>query len=33
MVSSDITPIVPKYQMYFDHGDWIADRWSRLISS
>ena len=33
MVSSDITPIVPKYQMYFDHGDWIADRWSQLISS
>ena len=32
MVSSDITPIVPKYQMYFEHGDWIADRWNRLIS-
>ena len=32
MVSSDIPPIVPKYQMYFDHGDWIADRWSQLIS-
>ena len=33
MVSSDIKPIVPRYQMYFEHGDWITDRWNELISS
>jgi len=32
-VSSDIDPIVPKYQIYIDHADWITDRWTQMISS
>ncbi len=31
-VSSDIEPIVPKYQIYMDHADWITDRWNEMIS-
>ncbi len=31
-VSSEITPIVPKYEMYVDKGDWISDKWSEMLA-
>lgn len=31
-VSSDITPIIPRYDIYKDHGDWISDRWNQMIA-
>ena len=32
-VSSDIPPIVPRYDIYMKWGDWISDRWIAMISS
>ena len=31
-VSSDKTPIIPAYDIYFEHGAWITDRWNEMIS-
>ncbi len=31
-VSSDIEPIVPRYEMYGEHGDFISDRWNQMIA-
>jgi putative spermidine/putrescine transport system substrate-binding protein len=31
-VSSDIPPILPRYDVYLDHGDWLSQRWSTMIS-
>lgn len=31
-VSSDIPPIVPRYDIYLDHGEWINQRWTTMIS-
>ncbi len=31
-VASEIGPVVPRHDIYDVHGDWIADRWSRMIS-
>lgn len=31
-VTSDIAPILPRYDIYSEHGDWISDRWSQMIS-
>jgi putative spermidine/putrescine transport system substrate-binding protein len=31
-VSSDIAPIVPRYEMYGEHGDFISDRWNQMIA-
>lgn len=32
-VSSDITPIVPQYDIYVKWDDWINDRWTEMITS
>lgn len=31
-VSSSIPPIVPRYDIYLENGDWISDRWNEIIS-
>ncbi|MCQ0091992.1 PotD/PotF family extracellular solute-binding protein [Roseovarius sp. M141] len=31
-VSSNIEPIVPRYEMYGEHGDFISDRWNQMIA-
>jgi len=31
-VSSDKTPIIPRYDIYKDHSDWISDRWNQVIA-
>lgn len=31
-VSSDIDPIVPRYDMYDQRGDWLNQKWSELIA-
>lgn len=31
-VSSDIAPIVPRYEVHLDHGQWISQRWSTMIA-
>ncbi len=31
-VTSDIEPIVPRYEMYGEHGDFISDRWNQMIA-
>lgn len=31
-VSSTIKPIIPRYDIYKNHGDWITDRWNQMIS-
>jgi putative spermidine/putrescine transport system substrate-binding protein len=31
-VSSSIPPIIPRYDIYLEHGDWISDRWTEIIS-
>ena len=30
-VSSSIAPIIPRYDIYKAHGDWISDRWNQMI--
>ncbi len=32
-VSSDIPPVLPRYDLYGTRGDWLAQKWSELISS
>ncbi|MFX0544669.1 ABC transporter substrate-binding protein [Roseovarius sp. S1116L3] len=31
-VSSDTTPIIPRYEMYGEHGAFISDRWNQMIA-
>lgn len=31
-VSSATPPIIPRYDIYLEHGDWISDRWNEIIS-
>jgi putative spermidine/putrescine transport system substrate-binding protein len=31
-VSSDIDPIIPRYDMYDQRGDWLNQKWSELIA-
>jgi putative spermidine/putrescine transport system substrate-binding protein len=33
LVSSDIPPIVPRYQTYVDFGDWMEEVWTEMITS
>ncbi len=30
-VSSPKSPIIPRYDIYMEHGDWIADKWSQML--
>lgn len=32
-VSSDIEPIIPEYWIYQDWGDWIAEKWTEMITT
>jgi putative spermidine/putrescine transport system substrate-binding protein len=32
-VSSEIPPIIPEYWLYTDKGDWVAERWTEMITS
>ncbi len=32
-VSSDIEPIVPRYDMYMERSDWLNDKWTEMIAS
>jgi putative spermidine/putrescine transport system substrate-binding protein len=32
-VSSEIAPIIPRYGMYAERGDWLNQKWSELIAS
>ena len=32
-VASDIPPVLPRYDLYGTRGDWLAQKWSELISS
>ena len=32
-VSSDIPPIIPQYHLYLKWGDWIAEKWTEMITS
>ncbi|MEM8794559.1 MAG: extracellular solute-binding protein [Pseudomonadota bacterium] len=32
-VSSDITPIIPRYDLYDTKGDWLNQKWAELIAS
>jgi putative spermidine/putrescine transport system substrate-binding protein len=31
-VASDITPILPRYDIYSKHGDWLSQQWSELVA-
>lgn len=31
-VSSPGEPIIPRYDIYGEHGDWISDEWSKMIA-
>jgi len=31
-VSSDSTPIIPRYDLYSKRGDWIAQKWTEMIT-
>lgn len=31
-VASDIPPIIPVYSMYAERGDWIAERWTEMLT-
>jgi putative spermidine/putrescine transport system substrate-binding protein len=30
-VSSDIPPIIPRYDIYTERGDWLNQRWTETI--
>ena len=30
-VSSEIEPIVPRYDIYIEKGDWLNQKWTELI--
>src|SRR5690606_15861152 len=32
-VSSEIPPIIPKYELYLEEGDWVNQQWSEKITS
>ncbi len=32
-VSSDIDPILPRYDLYVDRGDWVNQKWSEIVTS
>ena len=32
-VSSDIPPIIPRYDLYLAKGDWLSQKWSEMITS
>lgn len=32
-VSSKIPPIIPKYDMYLDKGDWISTQWTSMLTT
>lgn len=32
-VASDISPIIPAYRTYMEQGDWIAQKWTEMITS
>ncbi|WP_119459619.1 extracellular solute-binding protein [Rhodospirillaceae bacterium SYSU D60014] len=32
-VSSEIPPILPRYELYLEQGDWVNQKWSELITS
>ena len=31
-VASDITPILPRYDLYVERGDWVNQKWSELVT-
>lgn len=31
-VSSDITPILPRYDLYVDRADWVNQQWSEMVT-
>jgi putative spermidine/putrescine transport system substrate-binding protein len=31
-VSSDTQPIIPRYDIYGEHGAFISDRWNQMIA-
>ena len=33
LVSSDIPPIVPRFQTYVEFGDWMEEAWTEMITS
>ena len=32
-VSSDIPPIIPKYELYLSDGDWVNQKWTEMITT
>ena len=32
-VASDLTPILPRYDLYTDRGDWVNQKWTEMIIS
>ena len=32
-VSSDIPPILPKYELYLEQGDWVNQKWTEMITT
>ena len=32
-VSSDIPPILPKYDLYLEQGDWVNQKWTEMITA
>lgn len=32
-VSSETAPIIPKYSMYLERGDWLAQKWTEMITA
>ena len=31
-VSSDIPPIIPRYDIYVERDDWINERWTTMVT-
>jgi putative spermidine/putrescine transport system substrate-binding protein len=31
-VSSDIAPIIPRYDLYMSRGDWLNQQWTEMIA-
>jgi putative spermidine/putrescine transport system substrate-binding protein len=31
-VSSDVKPIIPDYKLYTERGDWVAEKWTAMIT-
>ena len=31
-VSSDVKPIIPDYKLYTERGDWVAEKWTGMIT-